>query len=105
MFHVLKMERTWTPADLSKFPDGANVSSWAKEAMQDAVALGLINGTKASDGVVYLDPQGQRRPPAGRNDPDELLPEREEVITVAQDGITACQKAPPRALPEGVLCV
>ena len=58
MFHVLKMERTWTPADLSKFPDGANVSSWAKEAMQDAVALGLINGTKASDGVVYLDPQG-----------------------------------------------
>ncbi len=58
MFHVLKMNRTWTPADLSKFPDGANVSSWAKEAMQDAVALGLINGTKASDGVVYLDPQG-----------------------------------------------
>ena len=58
MFHVLKMERTWTPADLSKFPDGAHVSGWAKEAMQDAVALGLINGTKASDGVVYLDPQG-----------------------------------------------
>ena len=58
MFNVLKMERTWTPADLSTFPDGASVSSWAKEAMQDAVALGLINGTKASDGVVYLDPQG-----------------------------------------------
>jgi len=58
MFNVLKMERTWTPADLSAFPDGANVSSWAKEAMQDAVALGLINGTKASDGLVYLDPQG-----------------------------------------------
>ena len=58
MFHVLKMNRTWTPADLSTFPDGANVSSWAKEAMQDAVALGLINGTKAPDGLVYLDPQG-----------------------------------------------
>ena len=58
MFHVLKMKRTWTPADLSTFPDGAQVSGWAKEAMQDAVALGLINGTKASDGVVYLDPQG-----------------------------------------------
>ena len=58
MFNVLKMERTWTPADLSAFPDGANVSSWAKEAMQDAVALGLINGTKASDGLVYIDPQG-----------------------------------------------
>ena len=58
MFHVLKMERTWTPADLSAFPDGANVSSWAKVAMQDAVALGLINGSKATDGLVYLDPQG-----------------------------------------------
>ena len=58
MFHVLTMERTWTPADLSTFPDGANVSSWAKEAMQDAVALGLINGTKAPDGLVYIDPQG-----------------------------------------------
>ena len=58
MFHVLKMERTWTPADLSTFPDGANVSSWAKVAMQDAVALGLINGTKMPDGSVYLDPQG-----------------------------------------------
>ena len=58
MFHVLKMERTWTPADLSMFPDGAQVSSWAKEAMQDAVALGLINGSKAPDGLVYLDPQG-----------------------------------------------
>ena len=58
MFHVLKMERTWTPADLSTFPDGAQVSGWAKEAMQDAVALGLINGSKAPDGTVYLDPQG-----------------------------------------------
>ena len=58
MFHVLKMNRTWTPADLSTFPDDAQVSGWAKEAMQDAVALGLINGTKAPDGVVYLDPQG-----------------------------------------------
>ena len=58
MFHVLKMNRTSTPADLSTFPDGAQVSSWAKEAMQDAVALGLINGTKAPDGLVYLDSQG-----------------------------------------------
>ena len=58
MFHVLKMNRTWTPADLSTFPDGAQVSGWAKEAMQDAVALGLINGTKAPDDKVYLDPQG-----------------------------------------------
>ncbi len=58
MYNVLKMNRTWTPADLSTFPDGAQVSGWAKEAMQDAVALGLINGTKMPDGAVYLDPQG-----------------------------------------------
>ena len=58
MFHVLKMNRTWTPADLSTFPDGAQVSGWAKEAMQDAVALGLINGAKMPDGAVYLDLQG-----------------------------------------------
>ena len=58
MFNVLKMNRTWTPANLSKFPDSAQMSSWAKEAMQDAVALGLINGTKAPDGLVYIDPQG-----------------------------------------------
>ena len=58
MFNVLKMNRTWTPADLSTFPDGAQVSGWAKEAMQDAVALGLINGTKAPDDKAYLDPQG-----------------------------------------------
>ena len=58
MFNVLKMNCTWTPADLSTFPDGAQVSGWAKEAMQDAVALGLINGTKTPDGLVYLDPQG-----------------------------------------------
>lgn len=59
------MERTWTPADLSKFPDGANVSSWAKEAMQDAVALGLINGTKAPDDKVYL--TRRAAPPASRS--------------------------------------
>ena len=58
MFNVLKMNRTWTPADLSTFPDGGQVSSWAKNAMQDAVALGLINGTKAVTAWSYLDPQG-----------------------------------------------
>ena len=55
---ILNIKRTWAPADLSTFPDGAQMSSWAKEAMQDAVALGLINGTKAPDDKVYLDPQG-----------------------------------------------
>ena len=54
---VLKLERTWTPADLSIFPDAGSVSDWAKDAMADAVGLGLISG--ASNGVqTYLEPQG-----------------------------------------------
>ena len=55
---VCKIKPTWTPADLSKYPDVNNVPSWALGAMQDAVALKLINGSKASDGTVYLDPNG-----------------------------------------------
>ena len=57
MFHVLKMNRTWTPADLSGFPDAASVSDWAKDAMADAVALGLISGA-SNGGQTYLNPQG-----------------------------------------------
>ena len=57
MTRVLKLERTWTPADLSIFPDAGSVSDWAKDAMADAVGLGLISG--ASNGVqTYLEPQG-----------------------------------------------
>ena len=55
---VCNVKPTWTPADLSKYPDVNNVPSWALGAMQDAVALGLINGNKADDGTVYLDPNG-----------------------------------------------
>ena len=55
---VCNIKPTWTPADLSKYPDVNNVPSWALGAMQDAVALGLINGNKADDGTVYLDPNG-----------------------------------------------
>ena len=54
---VLKLERTWTPADLSGFPDAASVSDWAKDAMADAVALGLISGA-SNGGQTYLNPQG-----------------------------------------------
>ena len=54
---VLKLERTWTPADLSTFPDAGNVSDWAKDAMADAVALGLISGA-SNGGQTYLEPQG-----------------------------------------------
>ena len=55
---VCKVKPTWTPADLSKYPDVNKVPGWALGAMQDAVALKLINGSKASDGTVYLDPNG-----------------------------------------------
>ncbi len=54
---VLKLERTWTPADLSIFPDAGSVSDWAKDAMTDAVALGLISGA-SNGGQTYLEPQG-----------------------------------------------
>ena len=54
---VLKLERTWTPADLSVFPDAGSVSGWAKDALADAVALGLISGA-SNGGQTYLEPQG-----------------------------------------------
>ena len=54
---VLKLERTWTPADLSVFPDAGSVSDWAKDALADAVALGLISGA-SNGGVTLLEPQG-----------------------------------------------
>ena len=54
---ILNIKRTWTPADLSSFPDAASVSDWAKDAMADAVALGLISGA-SNGGQTYLDPQG-----------------------------------------------
>ena len=55
---VCNIKPTWTPADLSKYPDVNKVPGWALGAMQDAVALKLINGSKASDGTVYLEPNG-----------------------------------------------
>ena len=58
MTRVLKLERTWTPTDLSIFPDAASVSGWAKDAMADAVALGLISGA-SNGGQTYLNPQGR----------------------------------------------
>ena len=57
MTRVLKLERTWTPADLSAFPDAGSVSDWAKDAMADAVGLGLISGA-SNGGQTYLEPQG-----------------------------------------------
>ena len=57
MTRVLKLERTWKPADLSVFPDAGSVSDWAKDAMADAVALGLISGA-SNGGQTLLEPQG-----------------------------------------------
>ena len=54
---VLGVTRTWTPADLSGFPDAGSVSGWAKDALADAVALGLISGA-SNGGVTYLSPKG-----------------------------------------------
>ena len=54
---VLDMHNIGEAAELSAFPDGDQVSSWAREAMADAVALGIINGTKVGN-QVFLAPQG-----------------------------------------------
>ena len=54
---ILNIKRTWTPADLSTFPDAGSVSDWAKDAMADAVGLGLISGA-SNGGQTYLNPQG-----------------------------------------------
>ena len=54
---VLGVTRTWTPADLSVYPDAGSVSDWAKDALADAVTLGLISGT-SNDGQTLLNPQG-----------------------------------------------
>ncbi len=54
---ILNIKRTWTPADLSGFPDAGSVSGWAKDALADAVALGLISGA-SNGGQTLLEPQG-----------------------------------------------
>ena len=53
---VLGVTRTWTPADLSVYPDAGSVSDWAKDALADAVTLGLISGA-SNDGQTLLEPQ------------------------------------------------
>ena len=54
---VLGVTRTWAPADLSVYPDAGSVSDWAKDALADAVTLGLISGA-SNDGQTLLEPQG-----------------------------------------------
>lgn len=43
-------------ADLQAFPDGAQVSAYAVEALSWAVAEGLVNGSREGDGI-WLEPQ------------------------------------------------
>ncbi|MDR0889403.1 MAG: S-layer homology domain-containing protein [Oscillospiraceae bacterium] len=59
LFRYAKYQRRHPDAraDLSSFPDAGKISLWATEAMQWAVAEGLITGT-ATNGGIYLDPQG-----------------------------------------------
>lgn len=47
---------TSASADLSKYPDAASVSAWAKDSMQWAVGSGLIEGVR-SGSTVTLSPQ------------------------------------------------
>ena len=54
---VLGVTRTWAPAELSVYPDAGSVSDWAKDALADAVTLGLISGA-SNDGQTLLNPQG-----------------------------------------------
>lgn len=55
---VLGAERPAAPADLAAFPDGGSVSPWARDAMADAVALGVLGGAEVN-GTLWLRPQGQ----------------------------------------------
>ena len=55
-FNVLKLKQQWALADLSEYPDGDQVSPWARASMQHAMSM-IISGAKIN-GVVYIDPQG-----------------------------------------------
>ena len=53
---IAQVDLSGAQADLSRFPDGDQVSDWARTQMSAAVALGLINGVPI-DGRDYLCPQ------------------------------------------------
>ena len=54
---IAQVDLSGAKADLTKFPDGARVSPWARTDLSAAVALGLISGV-GDGGTVYLSPQG-----------------------------------------------
>ncbi len=51
---ILDMHSVGPGANLAAFPDGGSVSDWARDAMADAVALGLISGAQTKDGTLLL---------------------------------------------------
>lgn len=55
--YTVGRDLTVSSADISAFPDSAEVGNFAKEAMSWAVSEGLITGTKAGDEIL-LNPKG-----------------------------------------------
>lgn len=53
-----KIELIYNDVNLKAFPDGDQVETWAEEAMQWAVSIGVINGKQTKDGNI-LDPNGE----------------------------------------------
>ena len=70
---ILDMHSVGPGANLAAFPDGGSVSDWARDAMADAVALGLISGAQTPDGT-FLRPQNSAA--------------REQVATILQSFCT-----------------
>ena len=83
-FNVLKLKQQWALADLSEYPDGDQVSPWARASMQHAMSM-IISGAEIN-GVVYIDPQGDAT--------------REQVATIVAEFLPVgvqCER--PRSLP------
>lgn len=57
-YAVYKQLDVTVSGDLTKFPDGKKVQSWAETAMGWANGFGLINGSEQADGTLLLNPQG-----------------------------------------------
>ena len=59
-FYNYVQKKGWTieetPANLSAYPDGKQVSSWARDAMAWAVSAGIIGGVKEGE-TVWLKPK------------------------------------------------
>ncbi len=72
LYRYAKLQKadTATTSELTDFPDGASVSSWAKDAMQWAVGTGLICGIRKMASCSWI--RGATHPCPGCGDPDAL---------------------------------